>query len=405
MSIVKLTELISGAATKYLSRVDADLNASNGHEIGGLVRAGFREYLPDSGEANAILSYIRDDEDPVTISDTVTWYDSRKNDPTRGPEFRLYYKDNAVTEAMNPGDFFLIAKLADGRLIIVITPCDSNCEHELRALFNTPLTIDKLSASPPKSISISIPVRIVLEEIGIELPIEQDSAALNEMIDIFGNEFPTTKKMSEFARSRITVDAIATPDHAILAWMEEEEKLFRIFERHLVESIIQSQIIEQSVDIDNFVSLSLSIHNRRKSRVGHAFENHLTEIFTLNGLRFERGSSKKVTENKSKPDFLFPGFTQYHDDRYSSDMLRVLGAKTSLKDRWRQVLAEADKIKHKHLVTLQSGISDAQFEEMQSNKLQLVIPEELAAVFPAAQRERLLTLATFIDEVRHIQQY
>ena len=57
-------------------------------------------------------------------------------------------------------------------------------------------------------------------------------------------------------------------------------------------------------DIDLFIKVSLSIHNRRKSRAGHAFENHLDVIFKNNGLIYDKGAK---TERNNKPDFLFPG--------------------------------------------------------------------------------------------------
>ena len=42
----------------------------------------------------------------------------------------------------------------------------------------------------------------------------------------------------------------------------------------------------------------------------------------------------------------------------------MLAAKTSCKDRWRQVLAEADRIRTKHLLTLEPAISKIQTAEM-----------------------------------------
>lgn len=44
-------------------------------------------------------------------------------------------------------------------------------------------------------------------------------------------------------------------------------------------------------DVDVFIQYSLSVHNRRKSRVGFAFENHLETVFMEHGLVFEKGQS------------------------------------------------------------------------------------------------------------------
>ena len=89
--------------------------------------------------------------------------------------------------------------------------------------------------------------------------------------------------------------------------------------------------------------------NRRKSRMGLSLENHVEAAVRAWGLRYERGAQ---TEGKSKPDFLFPGSTEYHDPAFDTGLLAMLGVKSTLKGRWRQVLAEAARIDEKHLLTL-----------------------------------------------------
>jgi hypothetical protein len=78
----------------------------------------------------------------------------------------------------------------------------------------------------------------------------------------------------------------------------------------------------------------------------------------------------------------------------------MLGAKTTCKDRWRQVLAEAKRIEHKHLLTLEAAISSHQTDQMREHKLQLVIPRGLHSTFTPAQRLTLLTLADFTAMVK-----
>ena len=53
----------------------------------------------------------------------------------------------------------------------------------------------------------------------------------------------------------------------------------------------------------------------------------------------------------------------------------MLAAKTTCKDRWRQIINEADRIKLKHLITLQEGVSEAQFREMQEAGVQRIRAE------------------------------
>ena len=77
----------------------------------------------------------------------------------------------------------------------------------------------------------------------------------------------------------------------------------------------------------------------------------------------------------------------------------MLGVKSSCKDRWRQVLAEAAKIPRKHLLTLEPRISSAQTTQMGAHDLQLVVPEPIHPTYIPAQRSWLWTLSDFIGHV------
>jgi hypothetical protein len=78
----------------------------------------------------------------------------------------------------------------------------------------------------------------------------------------------------------------------------------------------------------------------------------------------------------------------------------MMGAKTTCKDRWRQVLAEAKRIERKHLLTLEAAISVAQTDQMEEHKLQLVIPRGLHETFTPAQQKTLLNLSDFTTMVK-----
>ncbi|HFP6239063.1 TPA: type II restriction endonuclease [Klebsiella pneumoniae] len=79
--------------------------------------------------------------------------------------------------------------------------------------------------------------------------------------------------------------------------------------------------------------------------------------------------------------------------------LRMLAVKTTCKDRWRQILNEADKIHQVHLFTLQEGVSLAQYREMRESGVRLVVPSSLHKKYPEAVRAELMTLGAFIAEL------
>lgn len=198
--------------------------------------------------------------------------------------------------------------------------------------------------------------------------------------------------------SQPDVSAADDPDRALIAWMDREEQLFRRLERRIVAERISGGFQDpDGADVDGFLSFSLSVQNRRKSRAGQALEHHLEAVFTAQGIRYARGAE---TENRNKPDFLFPGQEEYRDAAFPSGRLTMLGAKSTLKDRWRQVLSEAQRIDDKHLLTLEPGISENQTDEMRAKRLQLVVPLRLHGTFRPAQRFWLLSVAEFLQIVR-----
>lgn len=83
--------------------------------------------------------------------------------------------------------------------------------------------------------------------------------------------------------------------------------------------------------------------------------------------------------------------------------MTFLGAKTTCKDRWRQVLTEANRIDYKYLFTLQPSISANQLQEMKDERLTLVVPESNLSTFDKRYRGDLLSLKQFVEIVREKQ--
>ena len=83
--------------------------------------------------------------------------------------------------------------------------------------------------------------------------------------------------------------------------------------------------------------------------------------------------------------------------------LHMLASKTCCKDRWRQVISEADRIKPKHLFTLQEGVSSNQLNEMYQNGIVLVVPQPIMPSFPADYRDKIMNLTGFVEYIRNNQ--
>jgi len=214
-----------------------------------------------------------------------------------------------------------------------------------------------------------------------------------------GGEFPTASVMARTAQEiyNAAYDHVEyvreRPDDELLHWNHMEYQLFQAVERAHYADILRGGF----ATMEEFIAVANSVLNRRKSRAGKSLEYHLEAIFAGNGLAFE---PQVITEERKKPDFVFPGGAAYHDPHYPAEKLVVLGAKTTCKDRWRQVVTEADRVGTKYLCTLQQGNSPAQLREMRAEHVVLVVPRPYIGTYPPEFRGDILSLAQFIALVR-----
>ena len=231
----------------------------------------------------------------------------------------------------------------------------------------------------------------------------REQRAIEAFIDGLSVDFPTSDEMSLAARKiyhSITAGngSHVTPDQKILKWTEEEFRLFRALEYSRYGSIITKGF----PSVEQFVVVANQVLNRRKSRAGKSLEHHLSAIFDENHLLY---SSQAVTEGNKRPDFIFPSEEKYHDRLFPTEKLISLAAKTTCKDRWCQVINEADRLRgrEKYLCTLQQGVSAAQMDEMQEEKVILVVPKPYISTYPADRQDRIWTIEKFVDYVREME--
>lgn len=215
-------------------------------------------------------------------------------------------------------------------------------------------------------------------------------------------DFPSTKEMAFWAQKLALLHnnlnrekTAKDPDTAIIQWIDNEYQLFKAFEEKFYRPIY-TQPFGTS---DELITFANQILNRRKSRAGKSLELHLERIFKCANLSYD---SQLTTEGNKKPDFILPGNNTYHNVNYPEDKLIVLAAKTTCKDRWRQILNEADRVKKTYLFTLQKGISTGQLREMQMENVLLVVPQSNINTFPQEYRDKILSLGSFITRARSI---
>lgn len=405
--MIRIGDYFRGFASKKLAAVDINKLTSNQHEFNGAVA--FKALLGSPvGKVRykAYFAYLTDEEEvPELFESKLTWYDSRERIQGRS-EYRLYYPTAAesVVQQARVGDSMFLALKHDGTLLLVLAKQGSTVLRQLEWIFDskpqegTLFVSNDMGAQPERN---EVAGEALLEMLGIEVD-SSDDTLMEEVARTFpGEAWPSTPVFAAFARTLVRdSDPLDAPDETLLRWVNMEHKLFRTLEKHRIADKIESGFMDADgfVDVDAFLKLSLSVHNRRKSRAGLSLEQHIEALFDAHGMQYVK---KAKTEGKKEPDFLFPSKAAYDDLGFPDAQLTMLGSKTTLKDRWRQVLNEADRIPQKHLLTLQPGISEDQTAEMKAESLQLVIPTELQTEgFSDAQQSWLMSVADFIDTVR-----
>lgn len=304
-------------------------------------------------------------------------------------EYRItrFGRDFPFLQDDNVGDLLIIAKFTEEDYVGYVLSSDEDID-EFFATFNL----------PPDETNQLIDIS------GTVMPDDNIAQLLLEFVNRY-NSFPETKTMATGARNcfnranNISDTALkSSPDEILLNWVDTEYRLFRLME----EKVYAEVMTKPFCSIDTFVQMANEVLNRRKSRAGKSLEHHLADIFTHNDLIFEE---QAITEDKKKPDFLFPNATCYHNLLFPANDLIVLGAKTTCKDRWRQVLTEADRVDVKYLFTLQQGISKNQLREMKDSKLKLIVPRKYIDSFPKEFQSDISNLQVFIQLVKRKQEH
>lgn len=229
----------------------------------------------------------------------------------------------------------------------------------------------------------------------------REETAIQSFINSLTEDFPSSYDMSDAARiiwyqTRLNRGSVLDdPDKVLLEWTDKEYRLFRAIEHDRYGDMIS----EGFENVDDFIMLANKVLNRRKSRAGKSLEHHLAALFDENDISY---TAQAITEGNKKPDFIFPSEQAYHDLNFNVEDLVSLAAKTTCKDRWRQVINEADRLRdqNKYLCTMQQGISSAQMDEMEAERVVLVVPKPYIKTYPKDKQHRIWSLKQFIDYVR-----
>lgn len=368
-----------------------DTNLTGGHQVGVYVPREVIKYLAPEVLKKDKLNPDRYIDEAIYINDDISakkqlriiYYNNRfaTINGTRN-EFRITRwggKNCSVQDPERTGSILLFVWLRVGRRLYAASWVSENINEEEQ--------IEKWIGEPvlPGEFILPISRSIKKEMAPFDLSTIPQEWFLN---------FPGTKDIYNYVFAQANKKMMQLdPDKALMWGRQAEFALFKKLEKNIVEPMVKGK----KLTVEDIVRMGNVVANRRRSRSGKSLELHLAGIFFINAIQFEE---QKYTEGRKKPDFIFPSSRMYHNCKYPVAGLNMLGAKSCCKDRWRQVINEANRIESKHLFTLQEGVSEHQMEEMKSEKVQLVVPRQNVKSFPSKYRANLITLKDFIETRR-----
>lgn len=371
------TALSGGSALlKYISKNDAGKTGS--HQSGFYLPKSVHHLLtphPPQKGVNSDHSVKINWQDGRITSSTVKWYGKSKD------EYRLTGFGRGF-QYRNPdrvGDMLVLVPFSLNELNAFVLEHDEDFD-----LIQAALGVEIIQGSG------------VYRRNGERL--ESENECVERHFNAFAvdlTRFPQGKVFSRQARQVLEACdrqfITLTPDDALIKSMTTEYQLFRQVERLLC----RDEIERANSDIDDYLQTASSIMNRRKARAGRSLENHVEYL-----LKEAQIPHEMRPPIQGRPDIIIPSQAAYDDPDYPENKLFVVGVKTTCKDRWRQVLNEGLRIHLKHLITLQSGISRKQLEEMHTAGITLIVPKKLHKEYPKDREITLLSLDEFILEVR-----
>lgn len=381
---IAIEKTMSGQQTfcKLLSPNDS--GETGGHQSGFLISKTAKDMLFTASDLSSHIAKrnisLKWQDDFVTEG-CFTWYESKN-------ELRLtrFTRGFPFMGADYTGALFVLIKItADDYEGFIL-----NTEDEINEFLNA------FGLSPAET---NRPIELSKTNASV-----REQIAIDTFINGLTVEFPSSEVMSSAARmiAYATLlnqrNAVVNPDKALLEWTDEEYKLFRALEN----ARYGKTISQGFTSVDEFVLLANQVLNRRKSRAGKSLEHHLSAIFDENKISY---TAQAVTEGNKRPDFIFPSQEAYHDFSFPTERITSLAAKTTCKDRWRQIINEADRLRDgkKYLCTLQQGISAAQMDEMDAEGVVLVVPKMYITTYPKERQERIWTLHKFVNYVKELE--
>ncbi|WP_318448879.1 type II restriction endonuclease [Photobacterium leiognathi] len=106
------------SSLKTLTAVEAEANRSNQHELQGVNT--LKSIFGVNRQTFPATFSLRGSDKAYNVD--LTWYDAREGNPSRSPEYRLYFQSNPVMDNAKAGDDLLVGVTKSGNIHCELIP-------------------------------------------------------------------------------------------------------------------------------------------------------------------------------------------------------------------------------------------------------------------------------------------
>lgn len=413
---------------KKLSNNDRDwARFSNKHQAG--------VYVPheprDGGFFPELVAKERDNPDADEIRErffTTTWPQFGNQErrsrlvhyTSKGQETHLTRLPKDAFSELLPASFLLMGRIErDGQYSYECLSIDSASEE-------ADLLAEMLDLDADFLIGVYDPAQIKNQERERVLDFAEQviTAWMAGQVDLFARDnaaMPVTAELARMARedflktkgmAQLNPFEMTTPGDALREISRSIEwEMFRDFQRRersvdLIRTVLgdkprdisASEVIRALIDQFQAVdALMLSASQQRKSRAGYSYEHHIEAMLAGGSIPFEK---QVIIASRKRPDFILPSLAVFQKPGDHDHPGLILSAKTTLRERWKQVEREKGK-QELFLTTVDENVAGNAIEDMASFGVYLVIPESLKVSKTSEYegQKNVLSFKEFCDEV------
>jgi len=336
----------------------------------------------------------------------------------KGSETHLTHLPKALFAKAGPASYLVMGRVQEARslrLQCILVDSSSTVHAMLDARFDLRPDFQADVFSSPKG---AIEIRREVDELQefIDEAIEAVSTGTLELLLKKNSKLPAAALLSKQAQqiwqqrnpsSALNPMTLSKPGDVVRELVSQIEfDLYRKYEvrtrsARLIELLlgdgkppsVKSLVTRLVRDFSDFYSEMLNAAQQRKVRVGSGFETHIRALLQGGGIPY---AEQKVVSSL-RPDFVLPSVALYQAN--SRDAL-VLSAKTTLRERWKQVTMESRSCPV-FLATLDESVAISSVKKMNEHDVFLVVPEAFKAdgtVVDFSKESNVLTFKEFFQE-------